>query len=92
MKQNAKHPKPKEMSIKGGSEGVDEELEEKVSNSTKNESENPEEKVFQEFVSLHNINIPFIRFFSCIRWALCSLATGNLAGLAAAWQQATWQE
>jgi hypothetical protein len=36
----------------------------------------PEEKVFQEFVSLHDIKFPFIRFFCCIRWALCSLATG----------------
>ena len=76
----------------GGSEGVEGELEEKVSISTKNESENPEEKVCQEFVSLHNIKFLFIRFFSYIRWALCSLATGILTGLAAAWQQATWQE
>ena len=35
---------------------------------------------------------PFIRLFWCIHQALCILATGNLAGLAAAWQQATWQK
>ena len=71
----AKCKTPKEMSMAGGSEGVEGELEEKVSNSTKNESENPEEKVCQEFLSLHSPS---------------SDTSVTYAGHSAAWQQASW--
>ena len=51
-----------------------------------------EEEISQDLLSLCVIEGPLIRFFWSIHWALCSLATGNLAGLAAAWQQASRQE
>ena len=57
-----------------------------------NELEVEEEEISQDFFSLICLMILFIRFFCCIRWALCILATGILAELAATWQRATWQE
>ena len=78
------------MSMAGGSEGVEGELEEKVS---KNESENPEEKVFQELVNLHSIKItihPILQLHTLgtlqlgnrhLGWTCSSLAAGNLAGV-----------
>ena len=64
----------------------------KMSKPNDGEMENMEEEVFQEFSSPISFMKLFIWLFSCIHRAPYSLATGILAGLAATWQQATWQE